>query len=83
MVKKVGILCAMIAGASLLQMMGAANTANPVEAVQKASTTHNKLKAEHHPASYYDENSSHYMGGAHNVLINLVKEGKVNGRPTP
>lgn len=33
-----------------------------------------KLQAsaqEKHPASYYDKSSSHYMGGAHNVLLNF------------
>ena len=75
MLKKVGVFCTLIAGASLLQMMGAANTTNPVEAVQAASSSH-KLKAEHHPRSYYDENSSHYQGGAHNALVNSVKSGE-------
>jgi len=61
-------------------MMGAANTANPVEAVKAASNAPHKLQAEHFPESYYDESSSHYQGGAHNVLINLVKEGKLEGK---
>lgn len=54
--------------------MGHYNTANPVEAVTKATNTH-KLQAsnEHKPASYYDQSSSHYMGGAHNVLIQHAK----------
>jgi len=81
-VKKITVFTALIAGASLLQMMGAANTANPVEAVQTVASTQHKLKAEHHPASYYDESSSHYKGGAHNVLIDLVKSGNVQA-PKP
>jgi hypothetical protein len=79
--KKIGMFCSLVAGASLLQMMGAANTTNPVEAV-KSATRHAKLQSEHHPASYYDENSSHYQGGAHNVFMNAVKLGNIE-EPTP
>ena len=70
----------LIGAASLLQMMAAANTTNPVDAVEKA--TGKKLKAEHHPASYYDKSSSHYMGGAHNVLINLALNGDIDTSST-
>ena len=74
LVKRVGYMCALIAAASLTQFMGHYNTANPVEAVTKATSSH-KLQAsnEHHPASYYDKSSSHYMGGGHNVLIQTAK----------
>jgi len=81
LVKKIGVFCSLIAAASLCQMMGAANTAAPVEAVPK--TTGHKLQAEHHPASFYDKSSSHYQGGAHNVLINLAKSGKIDTTPVP
>ena len=79
LVKKIGTLCALIGVASVFQLMGTMNTANPVEAVQQAtaSSTH-KLQASHaekHPASYYDSSSSHYMGGAHNVLLNQALKG--------
>jgi len=64
-------------------MMSYSNTANPVEAVQTVASGQHKLKAEHHPASYYDESSSHYKGGAHNVLIDLVKSGNYQAAPKP
>jgi uncharacterized membrane protein YidH (DUF202 family) len=79
LVKKVGAICALIAGASILQLMSTMNTANPVEAVKKASAP--KLQASHHPESYYDKESSHYMGGAHNVLLEYSKS-YMNGTPT-
>ena len=79
MVKKVGTICALIACASMFQLMGSLNTANPVEAVQKATSGH-KLQAgrQSHPASYYDKTSSHYMGGAHNRLIEAAKNGELS-----
>jgi hypothetical protein len=29
------------------------------------------------PASYYDSSSPHYMGGAHNVALQRLKEGNI------
>ena len=83
LVKRVGYICALIAAASLTQFMGTYNTANPVEAVTKATSSH-KLQAsnERHPASYYDKSSSHYMGGGHNVLIQTAKA-MMNGEKLP
>ena len=79
-VKKVGTICALIACASMFQLMGSLNTANPVEAVQKATSSGHKLQSSHqsHPASYYDKTSSHYMGGAHNRLIEAAKSGELS-----
>merc|ERR1712051_41344 len=84
LVKRVGYICALIAAASLTQFMGTYNTANPVEAVTKATSSSHKLQAsnEHHPASYYDKSSSHYMGGGHNVLIQTAKA-MMNGEKLP
>jgi len=84
LVKRVGYICALIAAASLTQFMGHYNTPNPVEAVTKAASSSHKLQAsnEHHPASYYDKSSSHYMGGGHNVLIQTAKA-MMNGEKLP
>lgn len=71
LVKKVGYLSAMIMVASVFQLMSTANTANPVKAIEQAS---HKLQAANHPASYYDKTSSHYMGGAHNVLLQAAND---------
>ena len=70
-VKKVGIFTALIALASVCQLMGNANTPSPVEAATQVSSSSHKLQAsrESHPASYYDKSSPHYMGGAHNVHL--------------
>lgn len=75
LVKKVGVISALIACASVFQLMSTMNTSNPVKAVTEAS---HKLQAsaEQHPSSFYDSSSSHYQGGAHNVLINAAKDGK-------
>jgi len=32
---------------------------------------------EEHPSSYYDESSPHYLGGAHNVALQQLREGNV------
>ncbi len=59
--------------------MSSLNTANPIEAVTKATSHAPKLQSsnERHPASYYDKSSSHYKGGAHNVLIEAAKSGEL------
>ena len=79
-VKKVGTICALIATASMFQLMSSLNTTNPVEAVTKATQSSHKLQASNtrHPASYYDKSSSHYMGGVHNRLIQAAKSGELN-----
>ena len=73
-VKKVGAICALIAGASMLQLMANMNTASPVEAVTKASGHKLQASKNAHPDSYYNPESSHYQGGAHNVLLNFAKD---------
>ena len=45
--------------------------------MEKYFTSGHKLQSEHHPASYYDKSSSHYKGGAHNMLIELAKSGQI------
>lgn len=68
LVSKVGTICGLIAAAALCQFMG---TMGASEATGVASKGH-KLQSGRptsHPASYYDEESSHYMGGAHNALL--------------
>ena len=40
LVKKAGIFSMLIAAASICQLMGQMNTANPVEAIEKATTSH-------------------------------------------
>lgn len=79
LVKKVGAICALIAAASVFQLMGTMNSEKPEVSSAKAP----KLQAsnEYHPPSYYDKKSSHYMGGAHNVLINYAKESMAGARP--
>jgi len=77
LVKKVGAICALIAAASIFQLMGSMNSTADKDLAVKASKVENhKLQAsnERHPASYYDRSSSHYQGGAHNVLINKARE---------
>ena len=63
--------------------MATVNTANPIEAVSKANNSHKLMSSleESHPDSFYDESSSHYMGGAHNVLINYAKD-SMSGKST-
>ena len=76
MVKKVGAICALIAAASVFQLMGTMNNTEKDATVKASQTESHKLQAsnERHPASYYDKSSSHYQGGAHNVLINAAKQ---------
>lgn len=76
LVKKVGAICALIAAASVFQLMGTMNKVEKDVTVKASKTESHKLQAsnESHPASYYDRSSSHYQGGAHNVLINKAKE---------
>lgn len=80
LVKKVGVICSLIAGASILQLMASMDTSNAVASVSKAIKSEapsHKLSAsreEEHPASFYDESSSHYLGGAHNRLIESAKK---------
>lgn len=76
LVKKVGAICALIAAASCFQLMGTMNSVEKGVAAKAPKTESPKLQAsnESHPASYYDRSSSHYQGGAHNVLINKAKE---------
>ena len=56
--------------------MGTMNDVEKNVAAKAPKTESHKLQAsnESHPASYYDRSSSHYQGGAHNVLINKAKE---------
>ena len=82
LVKKVGAICALIAAASIFQLMGSMKTPESEVAKAPKASTH-KLQAsnERHPASYYDKQSSHYMGGAHNVLINHAKNSMAGVQP--
>jgi len=63
--------------------MGKMNVDETVAKIPKAKTTHHKLEAsnERHAASFYDKKSSHYQGGAHNVLLNLAKERMAGVKP--
>ena len=76
MLKKVGMFCAMIVLAASFQLMGSMS-AKAVPSAAPVATP--KLQASHksYPASYYDKSSSHYMGGAHNVLINAAANGEI------
>lgn len=95
LVKKAAVFTALIAAASLCQFLGSMNTqsATAPKIVENPSvmTASHKLQAsvydnheasvsKQHPASYYDKTSSHYMGGAHNVLLNtkLSKDSKLS-----
>ena len=54
------------------------NSTESTKSISKAVTPsrNHKLSAsrvEEHPESFYDESSSHYMGGAHNRLIESAK----------
>jgi len=82
LVKKVGAICALIAAASVFQLMGTMNHSETNSAKAPKAESH-KLQAsnESHPASYYDKKSSHYQGGAHNVLINFAKESMAGVKP--
>jgi len=54
--------------------MGTMGAQEKIEAKPKSG---HKLKASRetsHPASYYDEESSHYMGGAHNALLQYAQD---------
>ena len=74
LLKKSAGLMFMIAVASIFQLMATYSSAM-TPAIQEVA--HHALQSSHtqpHAASYYDETSSHYMGGAHNVaLANLSK----------
>lgn len=73
LVKRAGFFTALIAAASLCQFLSSMHSQAVAPVIGADAPTH-KLQAsalENHPASYYDQSSSHYMGGAHNVLLNL------------
>jgi hypothetical protein len=82
LVKKVGAICALIAAASVFQLMGTMKADEPVASGTTKAKSH-KLEAsnERHAASYYDKTSSHYQGGAHNVLINAAKDSMSGIKP--
>lgn len=81
MLRKAGKLIILICISSTLKFV-AEMSAN-VPAVQVQVPAHKRLQSTHittevHPASYYDPESSHYMGGAHNVAM-----AHLTGEPLP
>merc|ERR1712226_1657191 len=81
LLKKSAGLIFMIAVASVFQLMSTYSSAM-TPAIQEVA--HHALQSSHtqpRAASFYDETSSHYMGGAHNVaLANLSK--RLQTKPT-
>lgn len=78
LVKKIGTMCCLIAAASVMQYMSTMNDAPEAEHVTKSSK---KLKSSH-TDSFNDPSSSHYQGGAHNILMQYAKDkmsGKIKG----
>lgn len=73
LVSKVGTICALIAAASLCQFMGSMGAAESTGVASKAHKLQSGRPTSH-PASYYDEESSHYMGGAHNALFQYAQD---------
>jgi hypothetical protein len=73
-VSSTGKLILLIVIASAVQFM--VNSQAPLKsAAVPAVADHKMLQAarpEQHPESYYDETSSHYMGGAHNAALKSI-----------
>ena len=75
LLKKSAALIAMIVVASIAQLV-ATHSAEVAPAIRSvASHTLQSSHDQGHAASYYDETSSHYMGGAHNVALANIRQG--------
>jgi hypothetical protein len=77
LLKKSAGLIFMIIVASVFQLMSTHSyETSPTEAIEKVAThALQSSRSPEHTASYYDETSSHYMGGAHNVALNNLRQG--------
>jgi len=78
LVKKIGTMSCLIAAACVMQYMSTMNEAPEAEHVTKSSK---KLQSSH-TDSFNDPSSSHYQGGAHNILMQYAKDkmsGKIKG----
>lgn len=73
LLKKTGFVIAMIVAASVFQLMAAMNTTTKAAAAPSHGKKLQAGRFDSHPASYYDQTSSHYMGGAHNALLMAAK----------
>jgi len=81
LLKKSAGLMFLIAVASIAQLMSTYGAAMTPAIQQAAGHALQSSHAQPHAESFYDETSSHYMGGAHNVaLANLSK--RLQTRPT-
>mmetsp|Transcript_103049 Transcript_103049/g.142583 ORF Transcript_103049/g.142583 Transcript_103049/m.142583 type:complete len:464 (+) Transcript_103049:345-1736(+) len=74
--KNITMLFALIVGASVCKFVATSEmfAADAEPKAAKKSLKHS-LKSSNMPESFYDENSSHYMGGAHNVALKQLAEG--------
>jgi len=81
MLRKASTLIVLIMVSSVVKFIAEMSQAQKVSNVP--STSHPLLQSQHvpvenHAASYYDPESSHYMGGAHNVAL-----AQLAGEPLP
>lgn len=78
-VKNITMLFALIVGATVCKFVAESDmfAADAEPKTAKKSLKHS-LQSPNMPESFYDEDSSHYMGGAHNVALKQLAEGKVN-----
>ena len=80
LLSRVVSLIVLICSASVFKLIAnATETQRPAIAVEESSRP--LLKQTHdtqvYPESYYDEQSPHYKGGAHNVALQKLKDGEV------
>ncbi len=78
LLSKVTSLIVLIAVSAICKMVALTTTPQPVS-VPAVEVAHNtpllkqSRQEEQYPESYYDESSSHYLGGAHNVALKQLK----------
>lgn len=74
--KNVSMLFALIVGATVCKFVATSDmfAADAEPKTAKKSLKHS-LQQSDMPESFYDQNSSHYMGGAHNVALKQLAEG--------
>ena len=79
LLKKSAGLIFMIVAASVFQLLSSFKyEVSPTQVASQVAThalQSSRGQAQEHPDSYYDQSSSHYMGGAHNVALANIRSG--------
>lgn len=74
-------LIVLIGAAAIFKLVATVSQAPEAIAV-RANPILKQAHTQEYPESYYDETSSHYLGGAHNVALEKLKSGKIPQKNT-